>query len=206
MHFKNALSDALDLDISKAIISDSCFENNGNDAVDLMTTEARITDSHFENNGDKGVSVGENSQLYAVNNTFEGNFIGLQSKDRSTAVLLNQTFKNNSTALHAYKKNWRYGDGGAILLAKSTVSGDVSATAQKNSAIQIFDSYLQTPAKGKRIDTLAVEHQNPITALKRDLLPDPSQINPRLVDALKNIPWELLQQANYAQRGDGTDG
>ena len=206
VHFKNALSDALDLDISKAIISDSCFENNGNDAVDLMTTEARITDSHFENNGDKGVSVGENSQLYAVNNTFEGNFIGLQSKDRSTAVLLNQTFKNNSTALHAYKKNWRYGDGGAILLAKSTVSGDVSATAQKNSAIQIFDSYLQTPAKGKRIDTLAVEHQNPITALKRDLLPDPSQINPRLVDALKNIPWELLQQANYAQRGDGTDG
>ena len=206
VHFKNALSDALDLDISKAIISDSRFENNGNDAVDLMTTEASITGSYFGNNGDKGISVGENSQLYAVNNTFQGNLIGIQSKDRSTAVLLNQTFKNNSAALHAYKKNWRYGDGGAILLAKSTVSGDVSATAEKHSAIQIFDSYLQTPAEGKRIDTLAVEHQNPFTALKRDLLPGPSQINPRLADALQNIPGELLQRANYAQRGDGTDG
>jgi len=206
VHFKNALSDALDLDISTASISDSHFENSGNDAVDLMTTQASITGSHFKNNGDKGISVGENSQLYAVNNTFQGNLIGLQSKDRSTAVLLNQTFKNNSTALHAYKKNWRYGNGGAILLAKSTVSGDVSATAEKHSVIQIFDSYLQTPVEGKRIDTSAVEHQNPFAALKKNLLPSPSQINPRLADALKNIPGELLQRANYAQRGDGTDG
>ena len=206
VHFRNALSDALDLDISTASISDSHFENSGNDAVDLMTTQASITGSHFKNNGDKGISVGENSQLYAVNNTLKGNLIGVQSKDRSTAVLLNQTFKNNKTALHAYKKNWRYGDGGAIFLGKSTVSGDVSAMAEKRSAIQIFDSYLETPAKGKRVDMLAVEHQNSRSALKRDLLPSPSEIDPRLSDALQNIPGELLRQANHAKRGDRTDG
>ena len=205
--FKNALSDALDLDISTASISDSQFENSGNDAVDLMTTQASITGSHFNNNGDKGISVGENSQLYAVNNTLQGNLIGVQSKDRSTAVLLNQTFTNNKTALHAYKKNWRYGDGGVIFLGKSTVSGGgISASAEKHSAIQIFDTYLETPPEGKRVDTIAVEHQALRSALKQDFLPSPSEISPRLTNVLQNIPPELLQQANHTQRGNRIDG
>ena len=205
--FKNALSDALDLDISTASISDSRFENSGNDAVDLMTTQTSITDSLFKNNGDKGISVGENSQLYAVNNTLKGNLIGLQSKDRSTAVLLNQTFKNNKTALHAYKKNWRYGEGGVIFLGKSTVSGgDISAMADKHSVIQIFDSYLETPAKGKRVDTISVEHHASHSALEQDTLPNPNQLEARLADPLQNIPAELLQRANYAERGARTDG
>jgi hypothetical protein len=205
--FKNALSDALDLDISTASISDSHFENSGNDAVDLMTTQANITGSHFKNNGDKGISVGENSQLYAVNNTLKGNLIGVQSKDRSTAVLLNQTFKDNKTGLHAYKKNWRYGEGGVIFLGKSTVSGDgISASAEKRSAIQIFDSYLETPPEGKRVETIAVEHQALRSALKQDFLPSPSEISPRLTNVLQDIPPELLRQASHAQRGNRIDG
>jgi len=64
---------------------------------------------------------------------------------RPTDRLLNQTFTNNKTALHAYKKNWRYGEGGVIFLGKSTVSGgETSAAAEKRSVIQIFDSYLET--------------------------------------------------------------
>ena len=205
--FKNALSDALDLDISTASISDSRFENSGNDAVDLMTTQASITGSLFKNNGDKGISVGENSQLYAVNNTLQGNLIGVQSKDRSTAVLLNQTFTNNNTALHAYKKNWRYGEGGVIFLGKSIVSGgETSAAAAKRSVIQIFDSYLETPAKGKRVDTISVEHHASHSALERDLLPNQSQLNARLADPLRDIPAELLQQVTTTQRGSQIDG
>ena len=204
--FKNALSDALDLDISTASISDSQFENSGNDAVDLMTTQASITGSLFKNNGDKGISVGENSQLYAVNNTLKGNLIGVQSKDRSTAVLLNHTFKDNKTGLHAYKKNWRYGDGGVIFLGKSTVSGgETSAAAEKRSVIQIFDSYLETPPEGKRVDTIAVEHHASQSALERDLLPNQSQRNARLADPLRNIPPELLQQVTHTQRGNRID-
>jgi len=204
--FKNALSDALDLDISTASISDSHFENSGNDAVDLMTTQASITGSYFKNNGDKGISVGENSQLYAANNTLKGNLIGVQSKDRSTAVLLNHTFKDNKTGLHAYKKNWRYGDGGVIFLGKSTVSGDgISASAEKHSAIQIFDSYLETPVDGKRVDTIAVEHHASDSALEQDLLPNQSQRNARLADPLRNIPPELLQQVTHTQRGSRID-
>ena len=171
-----------------------------------MTTQANITGSHFKNNGDKGISVGENSQLYAVNNTLKGNLIGVQSKDRSTAILLNQTFTNNKTALHAYKKNWRYGEGGVIFLGKSTVSGgETSAAAEKRSAIQIFDSYLETPAKGKRVDTIAVEHHASYSALEPDLLPNQNQLNARLADPLRNIPPELLQQVTHTQRGNRVD-
>ena len=204
--FKNALSDALDLDISTASISDSHFENSGNDAVDLMTTQASITGSLFKNNGDKGISVGENSQLYAVNNTLQGNLIGVQSKDPTTALILNQTFTNNNTALHAYKKNWRYGEGGVIFLGKSIVSGgETSAAAEKRSVIQIFDSYLETPAKGKRVDTISVEHHASHSTLERDLLPNQSQLNARLADPLRDIPAELLQQVTTTQRGSQID-
>ena len=207
VRFENALSDALDLDISTASISDSYFERSGNDAVDLMTTEAVITGSVFKNNGDKGISVGENSQLYAVNNKLVGNSIGVESKDRSTAILLNQTFTNNKTALHAYKKNWRYGEGGTIFLAKSVVSGgEVSATAKKRSAIQIFDSYLEVPAKGKRVDTIAVDDDHSRSAVHDDLLPNPDLVDSRLMDQLDNIPADLLEHIAPDRRGSAIDG
>jgi hypothetical protein len=207
VRFENAFSDALDLDISTASISDSYFERSGNDAVDLMTTAAMITGSVFKNNGDKGISVGENSRLYAVNNQLTGNNIGVESKDRSTAILLNQTLRDNKIALHAYKKNWRYGEGGTIFLAKSVVSGgEVSATAKKRSAIDIFDSYLEVPAKGKRVDTIAVDDDHSRSALHDDLLPDLDLVDSRLIDQLENIPADLLEHIAPDRRGSAIDG
>jgi hypothetical protein len=207
VRFENAFSDALDLDISTASISDSYFERSGNDAVDLMTTEAVITGSIFKNNGDKGISVGENSRLYAVNNQLIGNNIGVESKDRSTAVLLNQTLTNNKTALHAYKKNWRYGEGGTIFLAKSVVSGgEVSAAAKKHSAIDIFDSYLEIPAKGKRVHTIAVDGDHSHSAVHDDLFPDPDLVDSRLMDQLEKMPADLLERIAPDRRGSAIDG
>ena len=206
VRFENALSDALDLDISTASISDSHFEHSGNDAVDLMTTQAVITGSVFKNNGDKGISVGENSKLYALNNKFEGNVVGVQSKDRSTAILLNQSLIDNKTALHAYKKNWRYGEGGTIFLGKSTVRGsEISAAAEKRSAIQIFDSYLEVPAKGKRIETIAVDDINSRSALRDNPFPDSGMINSRLANPIRDIPSELLERIISSQRGSVVD-
>ena len=207
VRFENALSDALDLDISTAFISDSHFEQSGNDAVDLMATQAVITGSVFRNNGDKGISVGENSKLYAANNKLVGNVVGVQSKDRSTAILLNQTLTDNKTALHAYKKNWRYGEGGAIFLGKSTVSGgEISAAAEKRSAIQIFDSYLEIPAEGKRVDTIAVDDDSFSSALQNDLFPDSDVVDPKLMEQLEGIPAHLLKRVALTRRGSLIDG
>ncbi|MDP7569940.1 MAG: hypothetical protein QF677_08510, partial [Arenicellales bacterium] len=128
-------------------------------------------------------------------------------KDRSTAVLLNQTFTNNNTALHAYKKNWRYGEGGTIFLAKSVVSGgQVSATAEKRSAIDIFDSYLEIPAKGKRVDTIAVDDDHSRSAVHDDLLPNPDLVDSRLMDQLEKIPADLLEHITPDRRGSAIDG
>jgi hypothetical protein len=207
VRFENALSDALDLDISTASISDSHFEHSGNDAVDLMATQAVITGSVFKNNGDKGISVGENSQLYAVNNKLVGNVVGIQSKDRSTAILLNQTLTDNKIALHAYKKNWRYGEGGAIFLGKSTVSGgEISAAAEKRSVIQIFDSYLEIPAEGKRVGAIAVDDDSSSSALQNDLFPDSDIVDPKLMEQLEGIPADLLKRVAATRRGSLIDG
>jgi len=150
--FENALADALDLDMSKAIISDSRFNDSGNDALDLMGTEAFVTRSIFRGSGDKGISVGEASDLFGVDNLLIGNTSGVQSKDASTAVLFNHSFENNGTALHAYKKNWQYGTGGTIFLAKSSISsGEIAARAQKQSQIHLFDSFVEGRLGGKRI-------------------------------------------------------
>ena len=78
--------------------------------------------------------------------------------------------------------------------------------ADKHSVIQIFDSYLETPAKGKRVDAISVEHHASHSALERDLLPNQSQLNARLADPLRDIPAELLQQVTTTQRGSQIDG
>ena len=200
--FENSVSDALDLDISKAQIIDSRFDNSGNDAVDLMTTEAVITGSVFRNSGDKGISVGENSQLYAVNNRLVGNTVGVQSKDRSIAILFNHTLTDNKTALHAYKKNWRYGRGGTIFLGKSAISGgEVSAEAGIKSAIQLFDSYLQVPTKGKRVHAVAVDDSNSSSAVTQDLFPDLQMIDPAIATGIKTMPQQTTRQILTNKRG-----
>ena len=86
-----------------------------------METEAVVLDSRISNSGDKGISVGEASRLWAINNVLENNVIGVEAKDKSIAVLINTTLRHNQQALHAYRKNWRYGSGGVIRVLKSII-------------------------------------------------------------------------------------
>jgi len=200
--FKNAFADALDLDISEAVIIDSQFDNSGNDAVDLMTSEAVITGTIFKYNDDKGISVGENSQLCAVNNRLIGNMIGVESKDRSTAVLFNHSFVDNKTALHAYKKNWRYGEGGRIFIAKSAiVGGEVVAQAQKRSSIAMFDSYVETKVTGKRVSTIVVDGTHKVLAGEQELLPTVQTPSPWIHLPLQDLPSRCLTSIAADHRG-----
>ena len=145
--FIRAKSDAVDLDISHAKISHSRFINSGNDAIDLMTTDAIVTDSVFINNRDKGVSVGEESELLAINNIFTGNEIAVQAKDASRAYIYNADIEDNKRSLDAYKKNWRYGQGGNILVSKSRIERNGSQmSADKKSKILVYDSYVDNLA------------------------------------------------------------
>ncbi len=149
--FHNALLDALDLDISSAVLERCRFMNSGNDALDLMTSEVVLRDTLLEGNRDKGVSIGEDSYLHAINNQFVANAIGIQAKDSSVAVLYNTDFINNNHAVDAYKKNWRYGDGGEVFLYKGRVLGNTKLiTADKHSTIWVHDTYLDQEVPGHK--------------------------------------------------------
>lgn len=159
-HFVNAFADALDIDISTVNVSDSIFENSGNDAIDLMSSEVNVLDSIFRSNGDKGISVGEESQLLALNNVLRDNIVGIQVKDRSRALLFNQSLFDNKTALAAFKKNWRYGQGGLLVLSKSVLAGNkVNMDIQKQSKAFLFDSAIEGEFTGKRIRSWLVDTQ-----------------------------------------------
>ena len=207
VRFENAFSDAVDFDISKAQIVDSYFEGSGNDAVDLMTSEVVITGTVFKHNGDKGISVGENSRLFGANNRLSENKIGIQSKDRSSVVLFNHSFVNNKTALHAYKKNWQYGEGGKIFIAKSAiVGGEVIAQAQKRSFIALFDTYVDTQAKGKRISTVSVDDLSSESASRSTLIPKVDERGGGYDFESIEIPEQLRQQIRVGRRGDYISG
>ncbi|HIG64169.1 MAG TPA: hypothetical protein EYQ43_00980 [Methyloprofundus sp.] len=205
--FSNAFSDALDIDISEAVIINNSFINSGNDAIDLMTTQAVVADSSLINNGDKGISVGEGSQLFAVNNRLEGNAIGIQAKDSSTALIFNQTFIGNQTALHAYKKNWRYGAGGMILTAKSQfINNQIDLEAKKHSRILLYDNYLQSELPEKRVHAWFVDDLDKSKA-QQGKLPKKIRQLPAMLEAVEWVPVEQLTQKNNQLRGAnfGTD-
>ena len=144
--FRRSLSDALDLDICEASLVGCLFERSGNDAIDLMTTRAVVWDTELRDNGDKGISTGEGSSLLATNNLFVGNAIGIQVKDSSQALVLNSTFEGNTLAVDAYKKNWRYGAGGDVLVANSRFAGNERGmTADKYSTVTLRHCFVDQP-------------------------------------------------------------
>lgn len=151
--FENALSDAVDFDISQGTIERCIFEASGNDAVDLMTSEVLVADSRLAHSTDKGLSVGEDATVVAINNLFLGNTTGVESKDGSVAQIYNSTFRDNLLALKANPKNWRYDDGGSIFLRYSVVEGSGElARAQKRSGIHVGASRISAiAARSKRV-------------------------------------------------------
>lgn len=142
-NFIRSLSDALDVDISNVIVDNCKFIDSGNDAIDLMTTNALVTNTSFYNSADKGISIGEGSALLAINNYIEGSEIGMQSKDTSKAYIYNTSFIKNKKAIDAYHKNWRYSEGGTIVLEHCIFDKNIlNATVGKKSKVIINNSNL----------------------------------------------------------------
>lgn len=204
--FISAQSDALDIDISDALIVNCLFEGSGNDGVDLMSSNVRIIDSTMKNNGDKGISVGEGTNLFAAQNIISGNVIGVESKDRSVALLFNHEFVNNKKALNAYKKNWQYGDGGYIFLSKSKLlKNESDATAEKYSEIHIFDSFVEEEKSGKRVAYYKVDTSMEDLAIEKDWLPEPLLSRESVTEVLSHVLPEEIGRISSSVRGVVSD-
>ena len=106
-----------------------------------MNSKALINKSDLSSSGDKGISIGEASDVVIFNSKIYNNVIGIESKDNSTAYVINSTLIDNKRQINAYKKNWRYEKGGSIVIDKSILlSADNSVKGDNNSRIEIYNS------------------------------------------------------------------
>lgn len=194
--FLKAKSDAVDIDISSVNFYNNTFEANGNDAIDLMDSNSEIYGNIFELSGDKGISVGEGSIAIISENLFKKNIVGVQAKDKSLALISNSTFSNNNKHLDAYKKNWRYGDGGEVIVTKSLFSSNIKKkkliSSDKNSQIFIFDSYINFNVKGKNILLDSTDNNEKLAKHPKNLFPkSKTTLNfQKHTDLLNNIKTE----------------
>ena len=144
-----------------------------------------------------------------INNILERNAIGIQSKDRSTAVLFNHALIKNKIALSAYKKNWRYGDGGEIFIGKSRIVGDgIIAVVDKHSFIQLFDSYLSISGleKTSQLDIVAVDSRTEFVASESRMFPKSDIGGTNLDNAIQTIPQKVFDNVESSIRGITSGG
>ena len=147
---QRALMDALDCDISEVLVKDSRFVQSGNDGIDLMTTKAVISNCSFDRCGDKGISIGEDTQLCVVDSRFERCMKAMEAKDGSTAAVLHADVIDCTTALNAYKKNWRYAAGGHLTVWRSRFLDNLEMpTADRDSEVALHDCQTDAPLDGR---------------------------------------------------------
>jgi hypothetical protein len=142
--FKNAYSDAIDIDLSEVSMTNILVIDSGNDAIDLMGSNAYIKNSVLKNSDDKGISVGEASRVLIIDTFVDSNIIGLEAKDKSIANIIGGSFLNNNTQFSAYSKNWRYGGGGKIYVNSTNIlSNNNVFDIDKGSDLEITNSFIE---------------------------------------------------------------
>lgn len=148
---EKARSDAIDIDISQVTMDNIVINNSGNDAVDFMDSTAEANQIYIDGAGDKGFSVGEGSKAFITNSVIRQSKIGIESKDSSVALVYHTDFIDNDIQLSAYRKNWRYGDGGTIEVNRSYLTGQNNEISlKKKSKIILNDSAIYPPPKSKK--------------------------------------------------------
>lgn len=121
--FINSNADAIDIDFSDGIISNTDIEYAGNDAIDFSGSEVDLNNINISRIGDKALSAGENSQISSNNISISESKYGIVSKDLSVISANEIFFSNvNSIALAFQKKN-EYGPA-EIFLSKFSNSND----------------------------------------------------------------------------------
>ena len=104
--------------------------------------------------------------------------------------------------MSAIKKNWRYGGGGEIFLAKSRILTDGTATVNdKHSFIYLFDSYLSSMRQPGLLHGVSVDDKSEFAASASHSFPPTKIGSTYLNDAIQNIPRAIRAQINNSTRG-----
>lgn len=115
-NFSNCNQDCIDLDYSSLNMKNSTINNSGNDGLDLMESQVYLENLNIIKAGDKGISGGEHSDVVAKNLFIQNSVTGIGAKDKTVFNLSAVNFVNNQVAIDIYKKNWRYGGEGKVII------------------------------------------------------------------------------------------
>ncbi len=197
--FRRSLADALDMDISEVVIAECSFDRSGNDAVDLMTAIATVRDTRFVGSGDKGISVGEDSQLVVLNSLFDGCLRGIESKDKSVAIIVNSDVLNSGEiGVNAYNKNWRYDGGGTAHVHKCRFEGNgVALRADRRSRIVIGDSRVDDLGE---VDARRITVEPTVDDDAPAATPEDSALTERLAE-MTAVGRDLIRSMDGGRRG-----
>jgi hypothetical protein len=140
--FSSIASDAIDYDHSSGRIVGNRFLDTGNDGIDLMTSDPWIEGNDLRGCGDKGISIGEGARPTVVNNRIEACAVGIQSKDWADPLILHCDIVDCVQGVDAYRKNWRYGEGGRGRLVNCRLIGNHTAVTVDDRSRLILESCL----------------------------------------------------------------
>jgi hypothetical protein len=120
---KNALSDAIDIDIATDITFDSLsILKAGNDCLDFMTSSVSIVRASLSDCGDKAVSAGERSMIMINGAEISRSVNGVVAKDESIVGLFNVQFQGNIEDMKEARKNLHYRFRGKIIMGGGGVA------------------------------------------------------------------------------------
>jgi hypothetical protein len=200
--FDGALMDALDMDISTGKILDCVFRRSGNDALDLMTSRVVVQGTKISDSRDKGISVGEDTTLFVADTEFTRCATGVEVKDGSKASIYTSRFRSCVLDVNAYKKNWRYGDGGHIEVHNCQFLGMTRGIrADRVSSITVRDSFLDKKLASTpriRIDPSNDFAGDPWKQKSRNGKPHPL---PRSMSGITELARPHLQSVDFTRRG-----
>lgn len=135
-NFYDCNADCIDLDFSSLNMKNSFINTSGNDGLDLMESKVYLENLNIRKSGDKGISGGENSDITGKNIFIQNSVTGIGAKDKTVFNLSKVHFVNNQVAIDIYKKNWRYGGEGEVIIKDKYLFKDnkidIRTTSPKN--------------------------------------------------------------------------
>lgn len=158
--FHNSQADALDIDFSNGLISQTTFSNCGvslklnqmkdtvigstnslnGDCIDFSGSRVKLQDITINGAGDKGISVGEASEIQASNIFVKNVKYGVVSKDQSFLEIQNLALHNATVGLASYQKKSEFGPGSIFAQISEASEVDTMSIAENGSIIEGFDT------------------------------------------------------------------
>jgi hypothetical protein len=130
-NFKNAFSDALDIDYGKGSLIDCNFYGALNDNIDISSATYSIENTTSINAKDKAISCGEKSRVTISKSQVENSTSGIVVKDQSEVKVLNTSIKNCEFGVKVFQKKPEYA-GGKLTLTEVGFKDNINKQFKDN--------------------------------------------------------------------------